>query len=58
MALKKLSALPYKSTAASVIGSLVTFALAKGYIDGDWAILISGLATAFFGTVNLTNKRK
>lgn len=55
--LKKFSILPYKSTLASVIGSLVTFCLAKGLIDADWAMLISGLATAFFGTVNLTNKR-
>lgn len=56
--LKKLSSLPYKSTVASVIGTLLVFLLAKGYIDSDWATLISGLATAFFGTVNLSNKRK
>ena len=55
--LKKLSSLPYKSTAASIIGTVVTFALAKGYIDADWSMLISGLATAFFGTVNFSNKR-
>jgi len=56
--LKKFSLIPYKSTLASILGTLVTFFLAKGYIDADWAMLISGLATVFFGTVNFTNKKR
>lgn len=56
--LNKISSLPYKSTVASIIGTLVTFLLAKDYIDADWAMLISGLATAFFGTVNIGGKKR
>ena len=36
----------YKTTIASILGALVVFALAKGYIDGDTATFISSILVA------------
>lgn len=36
----------YKTTIASILGALVVFALAKGYIDGDTASFISSILVA------------
>jgi uncharacterized membrane protein len=48
----------YKSTIASIIGALVVFGQAKGYVDNDQAMAIITISGAIFGSINVTNHIK
>lgn len=53
----KYAKMRYKSTLSAVIGSLTVYALAKGYIDGDLATLVSSVNLAAFGAMNVASNR-
>lgn len=48
----------YKSTIASVIGALVVYGQAKGYVDNDQAMAIITISGAIIGSINVTNHIK
>ena len=53
----KYAKMRYKSTLSAVIGSVTVYSLSKGYIDGDFATLVSSLNLAVFGAMNVAANR-
>jgi len=45
-----------KATIFSCIGTVLTFTVAKGWVDPATAFLLSGVASAFGFTINIADK--